>query len=395
MSVAPRRRTAVVVGASVAGVSTVRAFRAAGFDGRLVLLGAETALPYDRPPLSKEFLAGTAEPADFALVTEAELAALEVDFRPGTPATALRPVRAAVEIGDGEVVGDYVVIATGAVPRTLPGVPALAGVQVLRTLADARALRAQLQPGAALVVVGAGFIGSEVASTAASLGVQVTVLEVLPVPLAGALGPEMGTVCAGLHSEHGVDLRVGVGVAQLHGQRQVTGVELTDGSVLPADLVLLGVGCRPATDWLVGSGLDLSGGVRTDAAGLTAVPGVAAVGDVACADSRWAGGPTRVEHWTNAMEQPARAVAALLGGTAAPPPAPYFWSEQYGHRIQFAGHAAPGDSVRLLEGDPAARSFLALYERAGEPRAVLAMDQGKLFTRWRRQLRPALDPAAA
>jgi len=283
------------------------------------------------------------------------------------------------------------------VPRTLPGVPATTGVQTLRTPGDARALRQQLRPGARLVVVGAGFIGSEVASTAVALGVHVTVVEMLPVPLAGPLGAEMGAVCAGLHAEHGVELRVRVGVAQLRGRRQVTAVELTDGPVLPADLVLLGVGCRPATDWLIGSGLGLSGGVRTDAAGLTSVPGVAAVGDVACALSSWSGTSARVEHWTHAMEQPARAVAALLRGPAAavPAPAPYFWSEQYGHRIQFAGHAAPGDSVRLLEGHPADRSFVALYERGGELGAVLGMDQGKLFTRWRRQLRPALDPAAA
>jgi len=390
-----RKPTAVVVGASVAGVSAVRAFRAAGFDGHLILLGAEDLLPYDRPPLSKEFLAGTAVPADFALVTESQLADLQVDWRPGTVATGLRPLRRTVEIGTDEVVSDYVVIATGAFARTLPGTSPLVGLHTLRTLADARALRAELVPDSRLVVVGAGFIGSEVASTAAALGVRVCVLEMLPVPLAGPLGKEMGAVCAGLHADHGVELRVGVGVAGVRGKRRVTEVQLTDGSVLSADTVLVGAGCLPVTDWLVGSGLDLSGGVRTDAAGLTAVPGVAAVGDVACAASAWAARPTRVEHWTNAMEQPARAVAALLGAHVAAPPAPYFWSAQYGRRIQFAGHVAAGDVVRVVDGAAEDRSFLAVYERAGQPSAVLGMDQGKLFTRWRRQLRPTTAWEAA
>lgn len=384
-----RRPTAVVVGASVAGVSAVRALRAAGFDGHLVLLGAEPHLPYDRPPLSKEFLAGKVEVAGFALLTETELVALDVDWRPGEPATGLRPAGRAVALADEDIRADYVVIATGATPRRLSGTEPMAGVHVLRTLTDALSLRSELVPGARLVVVGAGFIGAEVASTARGLGLDVRVIEVLPVPLAGVLGEQMGALCAGLHAEHGVELRCGVGLAALHGGRRVREVELSDGSRLPADVVVVGIGASPATHWLAGSGLELAGGVHCDAAGQTVLPPVVAVGDVARAHSPWTGAPTRVEHWTHATEQPTRAVAALLGLPVRPsPPPPYFWSEQYGRRIQFAGHAQADDRVRVVDGDPAGGSFLALYERDGRPTAVLGVDQGRAFTRWRRQLQP-------
>lgn len=390
-----RQPTAVVVGASVAGVSAVRALRAGGFDGRLVLLGAEHHLPYDRPPLSKEFLAGKVDVAGFPLLTEAELVELEVDWRPAEAATGLRPAERAVQIAGGDIRADYVVIATGAAPRQLPGTDALAGVHVLRTLTDALSLRSELLPGARLVVVGAGFIGAEVASTARGLGLDVRVVEVLPVPLAAVLGEQMGALCAGLHARNGVQLRCGVGVAALHGGQRVREVELSDGSRLPADVVVVGIGALPVTQWLAGSGLELSGGVRCDAAGQTSLPPVVAVGDVARAHSPWTGGPTRVEHWTNALQQPERAVAALLGLPVPPAPPPYFWSEQYGRRIQFAGHARPDDEVRVIDGEPADGSFLALYERDGQPTAVLGVDQGKAFTRWRRQLQPGGAPVSA
>jgi 3-phenylpropionate/trans-cinnamate dioxygenase ferredoxin reductase subunit len=402
------RPTAVVVGASLAGLSTVRALRSQGFDGRVVLVGDERHPPYDRPPLSKGYLLGTMPRERLVLADEGALDALDVDRRFGTPATALRAADRTVVVGGEDLVADLVVIATGARPRTLPGVGPMAGVHLLRTVDDAEALREALQPGVRLVVVGAGFIGSEVAGAARTLGVDVTVVEALDVPLSGALGAAMGSVCAALHAANGVHLRTGVGVAGLRGGDRVTGVELTDGSVLDADVVLVGVGAVPVTGWLEGSGVTIDNGVLTDAHGLTSIPGVAAVGDVARAAGPWTAGPTRVEHWTNAVEAPGRAVAALLRGDGSPPEsvaprAPYFWSDQYGVMIQFAGHREPEDTVRVVEGDPASGSFVAVYEHGehGEHgsgpgdrhiSAVIAMNAGRSFNRLRRGLTPRHVP---
>jgi 3-phenylpropionate/trans-cinnamate dioxygenase ferredoxin reductase component len=385
--------TVAVVGASLAGLSAARALRTQGFAGRVVLIGEEVHAPYDRPPLSKDFLAGAASRSDLDLEAPAD-AGLDLDWRLGVAAVGLDPGSRAVRLADGsQVVADGVVLATGARARRLPGTGSLAGVHVLRTLDDAVALGAELRPGAHLVVIGAGFIGAEVASTARTLGVEVTVVEGLPVPLAGPLGPEMGTVCAGLHADHGTRLITGTGVARLVGTGRVEAVELADGRRLPADVVLVGIGAQPDVEWLEGSGLELAGGVVTDQFGATAIPEVVAAGDCAVAWSPATGTYRRVEHWTHALEVPAAAVATLLGAAPPPPPLPYFWSDQYGARIQFAGHRHADDEVRIVEGDPADRSFLAVYERAGEPVAVLGMNQPRLFTRWRRQLRTAVPTA--
>jgi NADPH-dependent 2,4-dienoyl-CoA reductase/sulfur reductase-like enzyme len=244
-------------------------------------------------------------------------------------------------------------------------------------------------------VIGAGFIGAEVASTARRLGLEVTVVETQPVPLAGPLGPEMGAVCAELHADHGTRLLTGTGVAGLAGTHRVEGVELADGTRLPADLVLVGIGAIPNIEWLADSGVALGNGILTDAGGATNIPGVVAVGDCAATWSAAAERHVRIEHWTNALEQPATAVATLLGATRpASTPVPYFWSDQYGARIQFAGSRHEGDVARIVEGSCADRSFLAVYERHGQPVAVLAMNQPRLFTRWRRQLHTPV-PAAS
>ncbi|WP_448640370.1 NAD(P)/FAD-dependent oxidoreductase [Geodermatophilus sp. URMC 63] len=385
--------TIAVVGASLAGLSAARALRARSFDGRLVVIGDEPHAPYDRPPLSKDLLAGTSTLEDVALGTAAD-EALDLEWRLGTAAVGLDPATRSVRLSDGsEVRADGVVLATGARARRLPGTEGLAGVHVLRTLDDALALRADLLAARSLVVIGAGFIGAEVASTARGLGLDVTVVEALPVPLAGPLGAEMGTVCAGLHADHGTHLLTGTGVARLVGAPRVEAVELADGRRLPADVVVVGIGAVPNVEWLAGSGVPLADGVVTDARGGTGLPGVVAVGDCAATWSAEAGRAVRSEHWTHALEQPATAVAALLGDEpSGPAPVPYFWSEQYGSRIQFAGSRRDGDAVRVLEGDLAERSFLAVYEREGRPVAVLGVDQPRLFTRWRRQLRAA-EPA--
>lgn len=378
-----------VVGASLAGLTTVRALRAKGFAGRIAVVGEEQHVPYDRPPLSKEFLAGTAD-EDAIRLTEPEDADLDAEWLLGRAAESLDTAGRTVVLDDGRrLPTDAVVLATGARARTLPGgVPE--GVHTLRTLDDARALRKELTPGARVVLVGAGFIGAEIASTAAGLGCEVDVVEAAAVPLQRALGTELGTACARLHEQHGVRLHVHTGLSELRGDPRITAVGLTDGRELPADVVVLGIGAQPNVEWLAGSGVDLDDGVRTDSAGRTNVPEIVAVGDCANADREFTGSPARLEHWTNALHQPPAAAAALLGAEHSAPAhhaVPYFWSDQYGHRIQFAGHRTADCTVQVEEGDPDTGDFLALYlDPGGTPTAVLAVDRAKAFGRWRRAL---------
>ncbi|MBX9398414.1 FAD-dependent oxidoreductase [Streptomyces sp. TRM72054] len=385
-------KTVAVVGASLAGLSAARSLRKQGYDGRLVVIGDELHRPYDRPPLSKEFLAGTIGEADLALETDDE--DLRAEWLLGTRATGLDRTDRAVRLADGRNVrADGIVIATGAAARTLPGSEGLAGVHVLRTLDDARTLRDELARGGRLVVIGGGFVGAEVASTAYALGLDVTVVEAAPTPLAGPLGETMGAVVTALHADHGVRLLCGVGVKGLSGERQVDAVLLQDGRSIPADVVVVGVGARPCVEWLEGSGVELDNGVKCGADGRTSLAGVVAVGDCANWYDPRAGAHRRVEHWTGALERPAAAVATLLAGGAVEPGVPrppYFWSDQYGVKIQFVGHAAGADSVTIEEGSAEDRNVLAVYRRAGEPVAALGMNQPRLFTRWRKQLaRPA------
>jgi NADPH-dependent 2,4-dienoyl-CoA reductase/sulfur reductase-like enzyme len=374
-----------VVGASLAGVRAAQELRAQGYDGGIVLIGAEPHLPYDRPPLSKGFLAGTASRESLDLLDPSDLAALALDFRLGVEATALEPSNRRVLLSDGTSVhADGVVIATGGRARTLPG---FEGAFVLRTVDDALALRAALVPGARVAVVGAGFIGAEVASTCRSLGLDVVVLEALDAPLAPVLGPELAEACARLHRDHGTDLRCGVQVTGM----SPAGVSLADGSVVPADVVVTGVGMTPATAWLAGSGLKVGNGVHTDEGLVTSLPSVVAVGDVA----RYAG--RRHEHWTNASEQAPVAVANLLAGHTARAyvPSGYVWSDQYSGRLQLAGHPRPDDTLSFVDGDPSASSFVATFARDGSTTGVFALNNAKLFNRLRRQAlgRPEFQPA--
>jgi len=386
----PGLRSVAVVGAGLAGLSAARALRDQGFDGRLTLIGDEVHRPYDRPPLSKEFLAGTCAEADLALESDGD--DLAADWLLGVRATGLDRERRTVRLDDGgTVAADGVVIATGATARSLGGAEDLAGVHTLRTLDDARALRDALAAAHRVVVVGAGFIGSEVAATARAAGLEVTVVEAAPTPLAGPLGTVMGEAVSRLHADHGVRLICGQAVEGLTGGDRVDGVRLAGGTRLPADVVVVGVGARPAVRWLAGSDLPVGDGVRCDAAGRTGVPGVVAVGDCAEWYEPRLGRHLRVEHWTAAAERPRIAVRALLTGAEPGTPArlPYFWSDQYGLRIQFAGHTRDGDEVRVEEGSPEQGGFLAVYRRAGRPVAVLGVDRVGPFARWRRQLERA------
>ncbi|MFF9132927.1 NAD(P)/FAD-dependent oxidoreductase [Streptomyces sp. NPDC014806] len=388
-----------VVGASLAGLSTVRALRAEGYDGGIFVVGEERHLPYDRPPLSKDFLKGDIDADALALGDADEYDSLGVEWLLGERAVRLDPADRSLTLSGGRRLRtDGVVIATGASPRTLPGTDGLAGVHTLRTLDDARALRAALLDGLPrVVVIGAGFIGAEVASTAHRLGLHVTVVEALDVPLERQLGRTMGLVCASLHTDHGVRLLTGTGVAGLTGTERVTGVRLADGRELPADIVVVGVGVRPATDWLAGSGVPVDDGVVCDAGCATGIPGVVAVGDVARCPHPFTGRHARIEHWSNAGEQARTAARTLLTGVpaAAPVTAPYFWSDQYQVRIQLAGHVAPGAEPEIVDGDVDSRTFTAVYRRADTPVAVLSLNQPKLFNRLRRSLTPAVAAVAS
>lgn len=379
-----------IVGASLAGLSAARALRAQGFDGRLTVVGDETRRPYDRPPLSKEFLAGQMTEGDLALDADGD--DLQAEWLLGAAATRLDTAAGTVELADGSrVAAEGFVIATGSRARRWPGCEAMAGVHVIRTIDDAVALRADLRPGATLVVIGAGFIGAEVASTARRLGLDVTVVEAAPTPLQVQLGSRLGAVVANAHAANGTQLICGVGVTGVTGESRVSGVDLADGRHLPADVVVVGIGGVANVEWLHGSGLDLGDGVTCGANGQTNIANVVAVGDCAAWYDESIRAAHRVEHWTGALERPAIAVAALLAGgiDRGSVKAPYFWSDQYGSRIQFAGIALPDDEITIEEGSCDNRSFLAAYRRDGRLVAVLGVDQPRSFTRWRRQLATA------
>ena len=380
----------VVVGASLAGLSAVEALRGAGYEGELVAVGAEAALPYDRPPLSKQVLQGAWEPEQANLRDAAHYDPLDVDWHLGRRAASLDLDRRAVVLDDGEPLAfDGLVIATGATPRTLPdsGTPPLDGVFVLRTMEDCLALRKELEGGPRVCVVGGGFIGSEVAASCRTRGLEVTVLEALPAPLARAFPPEMGAACANLHREHGVDLRTSVGVEGLDGRGRVEQVRLAGGGSVAADVVVVGVGVVPATDWLESSGLELRNGVVCDETCATAAPGVVAAGDIARWPNRLFGEEMRVEHWSNAVEQGAAAAKRLLtSGDVAEPfaPVPYFWSDQYDTKIQFLGRAVPDDTVAVVDGSLEEGRFVALFGRAGRLVGALAFNRPRQLMAYRR-----------
>jgi 3-phenylpropionate/trans-cinnamate dioxygenase ferredoxin reductase subunit len=387
-------RTVAIVGTSLAGLRAAETFRREGFDGRIVAIGAEPHLPYDRPPLSKELLRGDWEP-DQLVLRKQGVDDLDLDWRLDARAVALRLDAHEVELHDGERVAfDGLVIATGATPRRLPNQPNFAGVFTLRTLDDALALRELLDGHPKVVVIGAGFIGAEIAATCRTRGLDVTVLEALPQPMVRGLGPELGSVLAAMHREHGVDLRtdvvvdaiVGDGDGDGDGDGWVRGVRLGDGSVVAADVVVVGIGVVPETAWLAGSGLTLDNGIVCDETCLAA-PGVVAAGDVA----RWPnplfdGALMRLEHWTNATEQGVHAARRLLGHTEPFAPVPFVWSDQYDRKIQTVGvvSAEPDVDVHIAHGTLAERQFVALFGRGGRLLGALGFNRPRFVMQYRR-----------
>lgn len=376
----------VVVGASLAGLRAAEAARKAGYTGPAVLIGNEAHLPYDRPPLSKAYLDAGERP-DVIFREERHLRdELGVDLRLGSPAHALDVIRRTVQVDGQEIPYDSLVIATGATARTLPGADGIGGVHTLRTLDDAIAVRAALDAGARTVVVGSGFVGSEVASGARKRGLPVTIVEAAPTPLVHAIGAEMGEAVAGLHHRAGTDLRCGVTVERIEAdQGRVRRVHLSDGSALDADLVVAGIGADPATGWLRGSGLELGNGIQCDTTLATVgVDGVYAAGDVACWRNPLFDQLMRIEHWTSAAEQGALAARNALDPGVAKPysTVPYFWSDWYAHRIQFVG--VPGaDEVRIVSGAADQDRFVALYRRGDRLTGALTLNGQAVVMKYR------------
>jgi 3-phenylpropionate/trans-cinnamate dioxygenase ferredoxin reductase subunit len=357
--------TFVIVGAGMAGGKAVETLREEGFDGRIVLVGAEPDRPYERPPLSKDYLRGEAERQTIYLQEDAGwYAEHDVELRPSTVVASLDVADGAVVLADGERVGyDRLLLATGAEPKHLP-IPGadLAGVHVLRTVEDSDALRSVLDAGGRLVVVGAGWIGCEVAASARQRGMEVTLIESLSVPLERVLGPELGAFYRDVHLDHGVELRLGDGVEAFEGADRVERVRTSDGASVECDAVVVGIGVAPRTE-LADGVLDVDDGILVDAGLRASVDGVFAAGDVANHDHPVLG-RLRVEHWANALEQGPAAARAMLGQDVAYDRVPYFFSDQYDVGMEYAGHSRPGDEV-VFRGDPATREFVAFWLRDG------------------------------
>ncbi|MGX1805691.1 NAD(P)/FAD-dependent oxidoreductase [Nocardia sp. NPDC055321] len=387
----------LIVGAGLAGLRTAEELRRAGYEGQLTLIGAEEHAPYDRPPLSKQFIRGEID--DTALRPAEFFAEKRIDLRLGVTATGVDTAARRVRLDDGTDIGyDRLVIATGLRPRRIPSFPDVRGVHVLRSHDDAAGLRAHLGSARRAVIIGAGFIGCELAASFRAQGVETVLVEPQPTPLYAALGEQIGELVARMHREEGVDVRCGAGVSELLiADDAVRGVRLTDGTEIDADLVVVGVGSTPVTEWLTDSGIDLldpadGGGVRTDATGRTTTPDVWAAGDVAA----WLlddGRTKRVEHWTNAGEQAQLLVAAMLG-TEAPAAVrvPYVWSDQYDTKIQVLGVPALADDVQIVEDK--GRKFLAHLFRAGTLVAVVGAGMTGKVMKMRGQLAEAAQPVS-
>ena len=441
-------RSVAIVGGSLAGLRAAETLRSDGFSGTIHFIGEETRLPYDRPPLSKEVLGDKMEVANAGLISQEAFDALHLELHLGKRAVGLDAERKAVLLAGGgeaggseaskaagkaaeagdvaasegataseEITADGIVIATGSRPRKMPGTEGIGGVYTLRTLEDCLALKAEFATGPKVAVIGAGFIGAEVAATARGLGLDVTVIEMLATPLARVLGDTLGQVMADLHRDNGVDLRLGVGVEEVvagDGGR-VSSVELSDGTSIAADVVVVGIGVIPNTEWLEGSGLEIDNGVVCDET-LLAAPGITSAGDVARWPNRRFGETMRVEHWDNAIEQGIAAARRLLAGgwgqsgggeagsevagssksgssseagseeagEAVPfTPVPWFWSDQYDRKIQLAGRSSPDGKVEIVTGSLEERRFAAIYERDGKLVGVLGMNRPRHVMQYR------------
>ncbi len=365
--------THVIAGAGLAGAKAAAALRAEGFEGRIVLVGDEAEAPYERPPLSKDYLRGESPREQARVHEDGFYADHDIELLTGTTVTDLNAAAHDVTLSTGERLGyDRLLLATGSEPRRLsvPGAE-LDGVHHLRTFADSDAIAAALRPGARAVIAGGGWIGMEVAASARQKGLDVTIVELEDVPLSRALGREAGLIYARLHREHGVQLHTGVAIARVEGERRIERVVLADGRALEADLLVCGLGAIPRTELAQRAGLVVENGVLTDASLQTSDPHVFAAGDIANAEHPFYGRRVRVEHWANALNQPEVAARAMLGKPATYDKLPYFFSDQYDAGMEYRGLAIGADAFEL-DGDAEAYEFVAYWRREG--RTIAAMN---------------------
>ena len=363
-------RTMVIVGASLAGAKAAETLRQEGFEGRVVLVGEESVRPYERPPLSKDYLRGEAGLDKVFVHDETFYADHDIDLRLSTTATAIDLSGRTVQLGSDERIAfDELLLTTGATPRrlSLPGAE-LDGIHYLRRLTDSDALSAAITSSSRVVVIGAGWIGCEVAASARQLGANVAVAEPLQLPLERVLGSELGRFFRDVHADHGVEFHLGVGVSELRGRGRVEEVVLADGQVLAADVVVAGIGVVPRVELAEAAGLTLDNGVVTDEWLATSAPGVFAAGDVANAWHPVLERRIRLEHWSSALNQGPAAARNMLGLKAPYERIPYFFSDQYDVGMEYSGHAAPTDEV-VFRGDPAGREFIAFWLRDGRVQA--------------------------
>ncbi len=380
----------VIAGGGLAAQRCTETLRSQGYDGLIRIVCAERHAPYDRPPLSKELLTGDLPADAVALRPRAWYAERRVDLLLGERAVGLDPARRRLELERSAPLSyDALLIATGARARTLPALDGYDNVGALRTLDDALALRGSLAPGARLAIVGAGFIGLEVASSALELGANVTVIEALDAPLAGVVGASLGRWFAELHRAEGATLLLGARIERVHGSGHVRALELAGGRRVACDQVVVGVGVEPDTTWLAGTGLD-GGGVPVDPSGRAAVAGIYAAGDAALVYDPALRRHVRTDHWEAAARQGAAAARAMLSLDPAPAPLPSFWSDQHGVRIQYVGRAGEADRV-AIDGDPGTRDFEALFTRAGVPVAALLVGRPRSLADARRRVQAGLE----
>ena len=399
-----RLQRIVIVGASLAGLNAAETLRAEGFDQELILIGDEPHDPYDRPPLSKQLLTGEWDTERLPLRSAQEIADLRLQFVRGRRATALNVAGKSISLDDGEQISfDGLIIANGADPITLPGTTELEGVHVLRRQADALRIRNDFEAagasGGRIVVIGAGFIGAEVASSARMRGLDVTLVEALEAPMIGPLGRELAAWAAQLHAAAGVDLRMSTKLERLIGAGRVEAVQLDSGEVIPAATVIIGIGVRPAVGWLQDSGLSIGDGIICDQY-CRAAPLIYAAGDIC----RWPNGlfghftyaqpnrTMRIEHWTNAIEQGMAAAQNLLREARGEPlepftPVPYFWSDQHGKSIMASGITSPRDQVVVAHGGLDERRFVALYGLRGYLSGVVAVGWPRMLRRYQAMIR--------